>query len=100
MINSMAIHISIAFTAGLFLGLFYFGTLWLTVQRLSRVRRPGILTLGGFFIRTGLTLLGFFVVISSHWERALACMLGFLLMRKLMAHRYGPVGKAPPQKQG
>jgi F1F0 ATPase subunit 2 len=100
MTNSLALHISIAFVAGLLLGLFYFGTLWLTVQRLSKVKRPALLTLGGFFVRTGLTLMGFFIVMAGHWERAAACMVGFLVMRKFMANRYGPMKQATPQKQG
>lgn len=100
MTESIALHISIAFIAGLLLGLFFFGTLWLTVQRLSTVRRPELLALGSFFIRTGLTLFGFFVVMAGHWERALACMVGFLLMRKCMERRYRPFKQVPPQKQG
>jgi F1F0 ATPase subunit 2 len=100
MTESLVFHLSIAFLAGLVLGLFYFGTLWLTVQRLVRVRRPGLLTLGGFFVRTGLTLLGFFIVMAGHWERAAACMAGFLIMRKLMANRYGNMKQATQQKQG
>lgn len=100
MTESIAIHLSLAFVAGLLLGLFYFGTLWLTVQRLARARRPGLWTLGGFFIRTGFTLLGFFVVMAGHWERAAACMVGFLVMRKFMAYRYGPMKQATQQKQG
>jgi F1F0 ATPase subunit 2 len=100
MTSSIALHILVAFLAGLLLGLFYFGTLWLTLQRLSRAKRPELLTLGGFFIRTGLTLVGFFFVMAGHWERAASCMVGFLVMRKLMANRYGPLKQAPQQKQG
>lgn len=100
MTESIALHLSIAFVAGLLLGLFYFGTLWLIVQHLSKTRSPALLTLGSFFIRTGLTLVGFFFVMSGHWERALACMIGFLIMRKFIAHRCGPLKQVPSQKQG
>jgi len=99
MSESLALHLSIAFVAGLLLGLFYFGTLWLTVQNLSRVKRPGLLTVGGFFVRTGLTLAGFFVVMAGEWERAAACMVGFLVMRRFMTNRYGTVRQVQPQKQ-
>jgi len=37
---------------------------------------------------------------AGHWERAAACMVGFLVMRKFMANRYGPMKQATPQKQG
>jgi F1F0 ATPase subunit 2 len=100
MTDLIILHLFIAFAAGLVLGLFYFGTLWFTVQNLARAKRPGLITIGGFFIRTGLTLLGFFVVMSGHWERAAACMAGFLVMRKFMTYRYGTMKQAAPQKQG
>ena len=47
-------------SAGLLLGFFYFGSLWLTVQSLVKVKRPAMLSIGSFFFRTGLTLGGFF----------------------------------------
>jgi len=100
MTESMVFHLSVAFVAGLLLGLFYFGTLWLTLQHLARTRRPALLTVGGFFVRTGLTLLGFFIVMAGQWERAIACMVGFLVMRKFMTYRYGPMKQAASQKQG
>lgn len=89
MTESIALHVSIAFVAGLLLGLFYFGSLWLTVQSLVKVKRPALLSVASFFIRTGITLAGFFFVMSGHWERALACMFGFLVMRKILTYRYG-----------
>jgi len=89
MTESIAFNVSIAFAAGLLLGLFYFGSLWMTVQGLVKVKKPALLSFVSFFIRTGLTLTGFFFVMSGHWERALACMFGFLVMRKILTHRYG-----------
>jgi len=89
MTESIAFNVSIAFAAGLLLGLFYFGSLWMTVQGLVKVKKPALLSFVSFFVRTGLTLTGFFFVMSGHWERALACMFGFLVMRKILAHRYG-----------
>jgi F1F0 ATPase subunit 2 len=99
MTESIVLHISIAFAAGLLLGLFYFGSLWLTVQNLFKVKRPAMLSIGSFFARTGLTLGGFFIVMSGHWERALACMLGFLVMRKVLTNRYGFAHQALPTKK-
>jgi len=89
MSESIAFNVSIAFAAGLLLGLFYFGSLWMTVQGLVKVKKPALLSFVSFFVRTGLTLTGFFFVMSGHWERALACMFGFLVMRKILTHRYG-----------
>lgn len=100
MTESMVLHVSLAFFAGLLLGLFYFGSLWLTVQNLVKVKRPALLSFGSFFIRTGLTLAGFFAVMSGQWERAFACMFGFLVMRKILTHRFGLAQHAFPTKKG
>jgi F1F0 ATPase subunit 2 len=100
MTESIAFHVSIAFVAGLLLGLFYFGSLWLTVQSLVKVKRPALLSIVSFFGRTGLTLGGFFIVMSGHWERALACMFGFLVMRRILTHRYGFNRQALPRSKG
>ena len=89
MTESIAFNVSIAFAAGLLLGLFYFGSLWMTVQGLVKVKKPALLSFVSFFVSIGLTLTGFFFVMSGHWERALACMFGFLVMRKILTHRYG-----------
>jgi F1F0 ATPase subunit 2 len=98
--ESIALYTSIAFVAGLLLGLFYFGSLWLTVQSLVKAKRPALLSIMSFFVRTGLTLGGFFIVMSGHWERALACMLGFFVMRKVLTYRYGFGHQALPRRKG
>lgn len=100
MTESVALHVLIAFVAGLLLGFFYFGSLWLTVQNLVKVKRPAMLSIGSFFFRTGLTLGGFFIVMSGQWERAFACMFGFLVMRKVLTYRYGLARQALPTKKG
>ncbi|MDI6687544.1 MAG: ATP synthase subunit I [Desulfobacterales bacterium] len=79
-----------AFAAGIGLGTFYFGGLWLTVQRLPRVRRPALLSMCSFFGRLGIVLFGFYLIMDGHWERVIACMLGFLTMRAILTRFWGP----------
>jgi F1F0 ATPase subunit 2 len=81
------IQLLLAFTAGAAIGIFYFGSLWITVRRLPKVNRPGLLILGSFAVRAGITLLGFFLVMGGQWERLVACLLGFMLARKLSVKR-------------
>jgi len=100
MTESIALHVLMAFVAGLLLGFFYFGSLWLTVQSLVKVKRPALLSIVSFFVRTGITLGGFFIVMSGHWERSLACMFGFLVMRRILTHRYGFDRQALPENKG
>ncbi len=79
--NSEWTPLLLAGAAGLGLGLFYFGGLWLTVRWLPTVRSPVALTVGSLVGRTALTLLGFYLVMAGHWERMLACLVGFILVR-------------------
>lgn len=79
-----ALHLFAAFMMGTVLGLYFFGFLRLTVQFLPGVRRQGLLIVGSIFVRNAATMFGFYLVMGGHWERLLACLLGFLLMRTLV----------------
>jgi F1F0 ATPase subunit 2 len=86
-VTSTVLPLGLALLVGTGLGLFYFGGLWLTVQRLPTVRYPVLLALGSFFMRTLAALLGFYVVMSGSWARLLVCFAGFLVIRTLLASR-------------
>lgn len=79
-----------AFVAGLGLGLFYFGGLWLTVQQLPRAKRPFFLSVSSFLVRLAVTLPGFYLAMGGHWERLLVCLLGFVGMRIVLTRVWGP----------
>ncbi len=79
--ESNLIELVPAFLAGLVLGAFYFGTLWLTVSAMSRVRSPGLLFVTSFVGRLTVALTGFWLTMAGRWERAIACLIGFLLAR-------------------
>lgn len=83
----------LAFVTGAGLGLFYFGGLWLTVQRLADSHRPVLLFAASFAVRTALTVLGFYFVMDGRWERALACLLGFIIVRQLLVSRLRPTSE-------
>ncbi len=71
-------------TAGIGISIFYYGSLWLTVRTISLVRRPKSLMLGSFIGRTIIILSALCLIIKTmdgRWERLMACMLGFLVMR-------------------
>lgn len=69
--------------AGAFLGLLYFGALWLTVVRIGRVRRPGRMWLASFALRLGLLLVAFYALLNRGWPVLAAAMFGFLAARQL-----------------
>lgn len=93
--------LALACTAGMALGLFYFGGLWLTVRQLSRQRRPLPLFLGSFLGRTVLVVAGFYFVMGGRWERMLACLAGFIMARLLLTSRLRQeASPVPPQQAG
>jgi F1F0 ATPase subunit 2 len=92
-VNSTAINFSLAVLAGLVLGLLYFGGLWLTVRRIACSKRPALLMFGSFAVRLLVTLFGFYFVMDGRWERLLACLSGFLVMRFVLT-RIARTGEA------
>ena len=87
---NFTVSLVLAFCAGLALGLFYYGGLWVTVQRLPQSRSPGVVAALSLFLRLGLVLVAFYLVMGGSWERLLASLAGFLLIRTLLVHRLGP----------
>ena len=84
----MALFLAVA--AGMGLGLFYFGGLWLTVGRLPTCRWPSPLVLASFVGRTAVVVVGFYFVMGGRWERMLACLVGFIMARKFLISRVRP----------
>jgi F1F0 ATPase subunit 2 len=70
--------------AGMLLGAMFFGGLWWTVRKGVSSTRPALWFFGSLLLRTSLTLAGFYVVSDGHWERLLACLLGFTLARLIV----------------
>ncbi|MFH1136915.1 MAG: ATP synthase subunit I [Pseudomonadota bacterium] len=74
----------LASVAGVFLGALFFGGLWWTVQKGVSSKRPTLLFLGSLLLRTGIALTGFYFIAGGHWERLLACLLGFVIARLIV----------------
>jgi len=80
--------------AGMTLGCFYFGGLWLTTRALTRVPKahlrlgswfsPAVTMLLSFIGRIGITLAGVYWLMQGNWIRALVVVLGILLARFLV----------------
>jgi len=85
-----ALWLVLVFTVGMGLGLFYFGGLWLTIQRLPQSQHPGLLTLGSFLLRLLGCFAGFYAVMDGSWLHLLLALLGFLLVRHFLVRHWGP----------
>ena len=98
---SFPVLLLVAFLAGMGLALIYFRLLWATVKRLCSVRRPLMFVAGSFIARMLMLLSGFYLVMAGQWERLVACLLGFLLMREIYVRRLwrGAVKAEAPRHQ-
>lgn len=83
----------LALVLGAGLGLFFFGGLWLTLQKLPTTGQPVLLVLGSLVLRMSVAVVGFYLVMDGSWLRLLACVLGFFLMRQLLIRWLRP---SPP----
>ena len=79
--ESTTLRWGLAVVAGLLLGTMFFVGLWWTVRKAVFSPRPALWLLGSQLLRTSLALAGFYVVASGHWQRLLACLLGFVIAR-------------------
>ncbi len=71
----------LAALAGVALGAIFFGGLWYTARRGAASPWPALWFFGSLLLRMAITLPGFYVAAGGHWERMLACLLGFLVAR-------------------
>jgi len=80
----------IAFMVGIGIGAFYFGGLFWTVRRIPEWRRPGIWVTASYFIRTAITVFAFYLIMGGQWQRLLASLLGFVMIRMILVRRLKP----------
>lgn len=82
-----AFLLALSFFMGALLGVFYFGGLWLTIKRLPHFQQPTLLSLGSFFARSLVCILGFYLIIGSGIEALLLCLAGFVLTKIALIHK-------------
>jgi F1F0 ATPase subunit 2 len=82
--------LALSAAAGAALGFFYFGGLWLTVQRIATARHPGSLILCSFLVRMAALLAVLYWIATVHFTRLLAAMLGLIAVRLLLTRWWGP----------
>lgn len=100
MITSTPLALLLAFAAGLGLGLFYFGGLWWTVNRVATAGQPGLLMLGSMLLRGVVVLAGFWLVMDGQFDRLIACVVGFFIMRTILVRRLRPQPDAAGKAEG
>ena len=80
----------LALVAGGGLGTIYFGSLWWTVRKGVSSKQPALWFFSSLLLRMSITLAGFTIFSGGHWNRLLACLLGFVLARFIVTRLSGP----------
>jgi F1F0 ATPase subunit 2 len=83
MINE-ALKLLLVFSVGLSLGSIFFGGLYFTVRRGMLSQHPALWFLTSLLLRMSIALAGFYLIADGQWQRLLACMLGFIIMRTVI----------------
>jgi F1F0 ATPase subunit 2 len=73
--------VTLACVAGAGLGALFFGGLWWTVQKAVSSTHPALWFAGSLLLRTSVVLAGLYWVSGGHWERMVACLMGFVVAR-------------------
>ncbi|MHC4375526.1 MAG: N-ATPase subunit AtpR [Planctomycetota bacterium] len=81
-----ALILVLACVAGGALGAAFFAGLWWTVRHRLSSNHPALWILGSLVARTAMLLVGFYYIAGGHWQRLLACVVGFVTA-KLVATR-------------
>jgi F1F0 ATPase subunit 2 len=79
-----AVILTLSLGSGTLFGFFFYGGLWWTVRAALRSGRPAVWFLSSMILRTGITMLGFYWVGGGHWQRMVACLVGFFAGRVLV----------------
>jgi F1F0 ATPase subunit 2 len=73
-----------ALLEGALLGVFFFAGLWWTVHKLASSKYVALLFLGSMLLRTGIVVLGFYFILGDNWQRLIAGLLGFVIVRLIV----------------
>ncbi len=75
---------------GLFLGVFYFGGLWLTLRRLPKMTSgQGVWLFSSFLIRMVLLLAGMWIVVHVSPMAFFITLLSFFMVRSVLTRNLG-----------
>jgi len=85
--------------AGAALGVIFFGGLLWTLRKALASRWPALWIAPSALLRMGLTLAGFYFVSAGHWQRILACLVGFAISRTAITWLTRPRPRPAPLQE-
>lgn len=72
---------TLVLTAGVLLGIAWFGSLWLVVRHLPNASRPGLWLAGGALARFAAFLSALWALTAGHGPAVAVCLAGFIATR-------------------
>ena len=91
--------LALELVAGLLLGAFFFGGLWWTVRKGVKSERVVLWFFGSMLLRTGVIMLGFYLLLGDSWQRMLAGLFGFFIARLIVIRLTREVEQPEPLAQ-
>lgn len=73
--------LGLAVFGGIGLGALFFGGLWWTIGKAFKSPRPALWFIGSILLRMSIAVTGFYVISDGHWQRLIACLIGFAVAR-------------------
>jgi len=86
--------------AGILLGFFFYGGLWLTITYAVSTRNPALWFPISLLVRTGIVLAGFYLAGAGQFAYLVACLAGFLLARLILTRIRRTSGEQAPLPKG
>lgn len=84
------VYLGLALLAGILFGIFYFGGLWWTVQKITVSEKAYLISVASFVVRTAVVLAGFYLLLMSGLPFLLAALSGFLIARTIITYKLKP----------
>jgi F1F0 ATPase subunit 2 len=97
MVSTDILLLVASFFAGVGLGIFFFGALWITVAALPRLKHPIAVAGLSFLVRLAVVAVVLYLLgAGGQWLRLLAALVGFLIARSVLVAivRRKPYGHA------
>lgn len=91
MITNDIFPLLFALSAGIVLGVIFYGGLWWTVRKGLSSNHAGFWFLSSLLLRSGIGLSGFYFIGRDHPERLLVCLTGFIAARMIIMRLTDPV---------
>jgi F1F0 ATPase subunit 2 len=85
-----SIHFGLpALFSGMLLGLIYFGGLWLSIRRFLARENAMLWFQISLMLRNLIALCGFYLIMDGDWQKLIAAVVGFSVVRIVLSRRVG-----------